>query len=77
MQADEFIVSIAVHRARRRIGLDHKAGLQIMDDQPVTGGFEDALITLFPPLSLRWVVLVPGLQRCQCCLKIFQQELFW
>ena len=53
MQANEFITSIAIHPARRRIGLDHKVGLQINDDQPVAGGFEDALILLFPLVSLR------------------------
>jgi hypothetical protein len=32
VHANEFLASIAVHGTRRRIGLDHQAGLQIIDD---------------------------------------------
>ena len=51
-QADEFIVCITVHPAGRGIGFHHQAGLQISDDQPIAGGFEDPLILLFHSLNL-------------------------
>ncbi len=46
-QSDEFFAGAAVHRAGRRVGLDHAAGFQIGDDQPVDGVVEDAAIMTF------------------------------
>ena len=52
VHANEFLAGIAVHGTRRRIGLDHQAGLQINNDQPVTGGFKEVLLESFPFFSL-------------------------
>jgi hypothetical protein len=53
VQTNEFVASVTVHLASRRIGLDHEAGEQIMDGDPVRGGFEDAPMTRFRFISLR------------------------
>ena len=48
----KLLAIVPVHCAGCRIGLNHKTGLQIMKDQPITGGFKDALVMLFPFFSL-------------------------
>ena len=47
LQPDEFFAGVAVHRAGRKVGLDHEAGFQIGNDQPIGGGIEDAVIQTF------------------------------
>ena len=50
-QADERFRGIAVEGAGRRIGLDHKAGFQILDDQPISNGLKKATIGLLDVIT--------------------------
>ena len=45
-QPDEFLPRIPVHRRRGGVGFDHAPRFQVVDDQPVAGGFEDRPINI-------------------------------
>jgi hypothetical protein len=55
LQSNEFFACIAVHLACRRIRLDHEAGMQIVDNQTVIGGIENA--SILPFFFFWWTIL--------------------
>ena len=59
-QADERFRGIAVEGAGRRIGLDHKAGCQILDDQPISNGLKKATIGLLDVITWQGALLFAG-----------------
>jgi len=60
VQANERLRSIAVHGARRRVSLDHQAGFQIVEDQSVTHGLEEASIGLLRVIAWQGMLLIAG-----------------
>ena len=57
MQADELQARIAVHSAGRGISLDHETRCAIVEDQPIAGSCEDALIRPFLGFTLQVALL--------------------
>src|SRR5690242_8335905 len=49
IQSDEFLARIAMHFTRGGVGFNHGVQSDIIDHQPVAGGFKDVSILLVRP----------------------------
>jgi hypothetical protein len=44
---DKLLAGVPVHHTYLKVGFNHDAGFQIIDDQPVVGGIKNASVLLF------------------------------